>query len=228
MFGLDYLGLTTLLVLASVEPSGMSAQSCAMAPPRPVVTVTMSESVTAFDISKSAEELSEFDIDTVSPYPAQYHTEIGGLMTGEMDLVHRITFGKSVDFVSGRGCIWFSAIEVNIHTAPTIFVASDFKDNKCRFGEVFKHEVKHVTEDRALLEKYTDEISDRLNVLMGQPVDYTSGFIPLDDMEQTKNDMQMAMEFVLGVMFEKMMTERTKRQQSIDSLEEYTRVSGAC
>ena len=131
---------------------------------------------------------------------------------------------------------------VEIHIATEVLDTLSEPDMRSGVGEMIKVHILSSEEDakrlvgdypkiltdRALLEKYTGEISDRLNMAMTEFADYTSGFIPITDMGQTKDDMRMTMRFILDAMFEPMMMERNKRQQSIDSLQEYTHVSSAC
>jgi hypothetical protein len=226
MPAMDYPGLAASM-MASAAPSAVPAHECVM-PPRPVIVVSTQESTAKIDTSKSIAELSANDTDTVSPYPMHYHTEISGLMVGEIGLSHSMTFRKSTGDTPGQGCIWVDMVNIEISSDPTIFIASDFRDNECMSREVLRHEQKHVLEDRALLGKYNAEISDRLNIAFWDAGDYASGAVSLNEIGREKYEIETAVKLIVDDMFKEMMAERNKRQQVIDSLEEYSRVMGAC
>ncbi|MBI4030193.1 MAG: hypothetical protein HY370_00800, partial [Proteobacteria bacterium] len=200
---------------------------CPAAAP-PEVEVKTAEAPVSFDVTRSRDELASLDIDTVSPWPSQYHASVGGLMRGKIAADHRIAFRSNMDGAKKKGCVQFLKIEVTLRMDPKIFVAREIARNSCLFQEVFGHEAKHIDADRALIEKYARQIRDGLRMATMETADYTSPVVPAMAMESVRKRMEEGIGRALGVMFEKMMRERAQRQQAIDNIDEYSRVSGSC
>ena len=202
-------------------------ESC-VAAARPVVKVTTVEDAAGFDTTRTRSELAALDIDTDSPWPEHFHTEVGGATRGEISIDHKIKFQHLTDVNTGDGCIHYKAVEVTLRVKPTIFVASEYSGDSCWFGEIFRHESKHVEADRELLRKYARQMTDAINMAFIAPADYATGFMPAENMAGMQKEMEDTVVFALGVMFEKMMRERQEVQQAVDSLAEYAHVSAQC
>lgn len=216
-----------VLLTAGMPAPARAADRCPAAAP-PEVEVKIAEAPVIFDVTRSREELASLDIDTISPWPSQYHTSVGGLMRGKIAADHRIAFRDNMNDAKKKGCVQFLKIEVTLRMDPKIYVAREIAGNSCLFREVFGHEEKHIDADRALLEKYAAQMKDALHMATMEPADYSSPVVPAMAMESVRKRMADSIERALGVMFEKMMRERAQRQQAIDSLGEYERVSGSC
>jgi hypothetical protein len=230
MQGLDLFELSALLLISSAQPQLIKAESAdyCLVPPRPKVEVTVSEKPVEFNLDKSKKELSELKIDTKSPYPAHYHTEVGGVMNGEFIVDHKVSFKKQIDDKTGKGCLWLEKVNVNIHLEPTIYIANEYENDGCWFKEVFIHESKHVEVDRQILNHYQDVFIDGLHLVLLDDKYLSSGYIEEEKLPDEKNNMHEGVTVTLNALFHEMMYERQNSQQSIDSLEEYTRISKAC
>ncbi len=215
------LGLLALLVCVPA-----SVMACELAPVRPAIHIHVSETPVAFDLSQSIEDLNQVPIDTKSPYPSSYHTDVGGVMSGEVAVEHRLSFHK--DKLGENFCVSLGEVNITITTRPKIYIASDFQDQTCWFKQTFLHEAKHVEIDRALIEKYEGQFTDGLNMILMEPADYSSGWVESSAMAGAQYQIQFGVERALEVLFAKMVRERQEKQQEVDSLHEYTRISRAC
>jgi hypothetical protein len=222
--GLAFLGFMALFMgLAAGE-----AQGCGLAPARPAVYVTTSETPVAFDLNRSMHELNQLKTGTVSPYPAHYHADVGGAMSGAVAVEHRMQFHIRIDEQTGQGCVALAEIAIDINIEPKIFIASDLQNQTCLFKEIFAHETKHVEVDRALIDKYKAQFTDGLNMVLMEPADYISEMAPAAGLPSVQHRLQTDIEATLTVLFTKMMEERQGVQQEIDTLHEYERIGRAC
>lgn len=177
-----------------------------------------------FTLSKIA--LQNFDIDTRSPYDNKAHTEIGGLMNGEISIKTNVGFGWNTETRSKQTCYWYDAITVKMHIDPTIYIAKEHRRGGCMHKAILDHEMKHVEVDRDILKKYAKLIDTDLRKATAQvgvigPVSKKQG-------EKTRNKMLEIIEKTVSKRADAMYLERRKRQQAIDSLEEYEHVAAQC
>lgn len=215
-----------LLALAFCIWPGSQAFACELSSARPVVTVTTIETPVRYDLTRSVEQLNGMDIDTVSPYPSNYHTNVGGLMSGQVAVEHKIAFNHET--LGDRSCVSVDAVELVISISPKIFIASDFQDQTCWFKEIFAHESKHVDADRKLISTHKGRFVDGVNMTFMQPRDFSSGWIEASDENAAETEITANIEDTIRVLFKQMLEERQQKQQDIDSLHEYNRISRAC
>lgn len=215
-------GLLTLLLF--LMPA--SAMACALAPAHPVINISTKETPVEFDLSQSVEQLNVMQIDTKSPFPSHYHTDVGGVMSGQVALEHAVKFEK--EHLGEQSCVSIKEINIEISISPTIYIASDFHDQACWFKQIFMHEAKHVEVDRAIMQKYAVQMTDAMNLLMMEPQDYSTGWMDAAALDTAQYDMRVGVEHALGVMFNKMMNERMEKQMAIDTVEEYAAIGRAC
>ena len=219
-------GFAVLIVFTVIFCFPAAARACGGDMARPVINVSKTETPVAFDLTRSVKDLGRASIDTDSPFPSHYHTDVGGMMSGEMGLEHLLKFGTQR--LDGQSCVTIKEVHVELSISPTIFIANDFQDQACWFKEIFAHEAKHVDVDRALMNKYETQLTDALNLIFMEPADFSTGWTDAARSETALYDMQQGVEHALQVMFNKMINERAVLQQEVDSLDEYARISRAC
>ena len=94
------------------------------------------------------------------------------------------------------------------------------------FNAIMEHEQKHVMVDREIVNKYAK--------LMGQAIrdDITThriyGPVPISQQQSLNQQLNTRMETLLNHFTNQMSTERRKRQQAVDSLNEYERINHLC
>ena len=201
------------------------AGKCQQAP-LPKINIVMTSKQVQYDFSKSKRELKGFNIDTKSPYDSNAHTEVGGLMNGEISVNSQVSFGYLQDTNSGQACYWYDTIDVKMHIDPTILIAKEHAKGTCEHSAILEHEMKHIKIDRAVLKKYKAKIESDLHKIARKVG--TIGPISLSISGRTQNKMMKVIEKAVSNQTERMYSERRKLQQSVDSLEEYERVSNMC
>lgn len=222
-----YLHLIGVMIFTIILPLSAQTAEC-VSVPRPVVEINLHEVPVKFDISKSEQHLSAMNIHTRAALPHSDDIRVGGVMSGQLTLDHRIGFKLSDATQAGQQCLGLSHVKIDITIEPTIFIAQDYQKQSCWFKVIFEHEAKHIAVDRAILAKYQTQLTDALNMLMTEPQDYTVLVSDDQPLNLRQNDLQQGLEAALEVMFNKMMADRTQQQQAIDNKFEYARLGASC
>lgn len=220
-----FLIITSLLILGASEVSAAEIKCDAGETPR-IVSVP-SKSDIKYDFSKTKADLREFDVDTISPYAVGTKTHVGGLMSGEISLENQIAFVHQTYERAGQACLYINEIKVTFHVDPTIYVAKEFKPGTCEHKAVLDHEKKHILVDRMMVNKYNERISKTLTYAINK-YGYSFGPFPMEQLEPAQKKMQDYIEGIIREESERMNKERRARQQDVDTLEEYERVSSLC
>ncbi len=219
MFGLD-IAVAGLLQLASMDVSCRVKAA-------PKVLVQPMRSVVQYDYSKYKEELQTFEIDTVSPYGPGHDAKIGGLMSGEIRVESRVRMMHEKYAHAGKGCVHIDTIDVIVHVNPTIYVAREFKKGTCEHKAIVEHEKKHVKVDADVAAKYAAIIREQLKAKLIE-IGSTFGPVPLSKLDDVQKRVQAELDKVVTSNTDQMTAERRELQQSIDTAEEYRRVSNQC
>ncbi len=192
----------------------------------PKISIKLTSDQIQYDFSKSKRDLKSFSIDTKSPYDASAHTEVGGLMNGELSVNSQVSFGYLQDNANSEVCYWYDKIEVIMHIDPVILIANENKKGTCEHNAIMAHEMKHIKIDRAVMKKYKARIYNDLQKITKKVG--TIGPVSLSISGRTQNKMMKVIEKAVSNQTERMYAERRKLQQSVDSLEEYKRVAAQC
>lgn len=179
-----------------------------------------------YDHSLSVERLTADGSDTISPYARHQQTLTQGKTETYIGVETKITFGGGTYQTLGLGCLWYDRIEVTIKLTPTIFMAKELQRNSCAYREVMKHERKHVQVDRDIVNKYAAKIGQALQHSVNNAG--PRGPYPVERLEALQNDMQDYVMSVIKTQQSLMDEERFRKQQAVDTLEEYQRVQNAC
>ena len=218
----DPLTLAAAMTLASANVS----QLCQMPAPTQINVVPRAEPV-KYDYSQPRAMLQAQKIDTVNPYGYNTTSHTTGYMQGSIQLKHSVEMGHKFLPRYNAYCIWYKTVNLNIEVDPTIVIAKEETEDKCRLNAVRDHELKHVNVDREIVNKY--------GRTMGQKVydglksrGFMAGPIPAAQAEAVIARMQTTIGQLIDLEYQKMQIERQERQQGVDSLEEYERVNNVC
>jgi hypothetical protein len=224
MLGLSVLAMATML--NSVQPAADTI--CGRGAAVPELNVTVSEDPIRFNTDKTRRQLATLHIDTVSPFPPEVHTEVGGLTHGGITLTHNLRFRRALDPVTHSGCLELDRVDIGLRINPTIYIANDLPNRACWFREIFVHEQKHVDADRALTATYEQRFKDALAMMFSAPPDYTAGPMPEAAMERASRRMHKSVAAALNVVFAQMQRDRAEAQAQVDTLAEYQRLTRTC
>lgn len=218
-----FIGLCAMAVMV------ISSQAMAFSCPNksaPEIMISLSSNSIDYDFSKSKNQLRSFKIDTKSPYDQSAHTEVGGLMNGEISVNTNVSFGWASQGANQDTCFWYDKIQVKMHIDPTILVANEHAQGSCMHSSILEHEMKHIKVDRRVLQKYKGLLQSDLErvtrkVGMIGPVSRSSS-------DKIRQKMMAVVEKTVSSRTQAMYAERRKLQQAVDSLDEYKRVASRC
>ena len=210
-----------------VVQGNSSANSAACkAAARPKINVTASTKDVRHDHTKSKAQLANQKIDTVSPYSHSQSVYIGGLMNGQIEIKSNVKLSWSTQTATRQSCFWYDEVNIHMEIDPTILIAREFPKGSCEYDEILNHENKHIVVDRFIVKKYRKMMEKYINQVMGQVETY--GPVHSNKTPVVRKQMTQYIEAAVNKVSDAMHAERRKRQQAVDSREEYDRVSAAC
>lgn len=188
------------------------------------VNVMVTTNPVQVDNTKSVRELQNFKIDTVNPYGADALTEVGGLMSGGLQMKTNVEVSWETD--KRTACFWYKTVNVTMHIDPTIYIASQWKPGSCKYAAILDHEKKHVLVDRQVatewrpqVEAYLQKQVNRIGVI---------GPYPAAKAAATRESMTELIAKAMDAVSKPVNEDRMRRQQAIDNRNEYDRVSAVC
>lgn len=219
MIGLDY-------VLAGYLHLAGGAVKCE--PKRtPTVAVTASDIKIHYDHTKSQKQLDGFDIDTISPYDAKIQSHVGGLMSGEVRISQSLQFMQETYPAINSGCLFINYLDVKIVLSPTIYISKEYAKGSCMYNAVMEHERKHVELDRQIINKYTGLLIGDLKTYL-QRTGYKYGPMSIRKIPEAQKAINETLGGFIRQYSKTLNDERKRRQQDIDTREEYDRVNNLC
>ena len=147
-------------------------------------------------------------------------------MKGGIETQQRMNLGILTNQTTGQVCFWHDSIDVFIHIKPTIYVAREFPEGSCMHRAILEHEMKHVTIDREIVNKYAQLIGSALQEDVARYRIY--GPVPLTQQAALESQLKARIYSLIGMYTTQMSEERRNLQQQIDNLGEYERVNHSC
>lgn len=214
-----------VIILFLASPSAKAVETC---PSKPVgkVNIIWSSDAVKYDFSKSQHEMDRMEIDTKNPYDRSVKTHVGGLMSGGIGIKSEINVATLTYPRSRSVCQWIGSMNIEIAIDPTIFIAREHKKGSCKHRAILDHEMKHVYVDRQVVKKYAPAIKAHMQQSMSKV-----GIVGPKPERRAPVFQKKIVDYMdeqLKLITEKMYAERRVKQQDIDSLEEYQRVSNLC
>ncbi len=179
-----------------------------------------------YDFTQSENQLRRMRIDTINPYGQNVKTDVGGLMSGSI----QVNSSFQVSNLKYEGlnlvCLWAEQVNITVSMNPTIYIANQHKQGSCRHNAIMEHELKHVMTDKQIAAEYVPQIKETLNKALAR-VGVVGPKPASEQADYQKKIMDYLGEEVRKVT-DKMYEVRKQRQQGVDSLAEYERVSKLC
>ncbi len=124
----------------------------------------------------------------------------------------------------GLACAVANALDVRLgYKDVVVYVAREIPQHTCGFDEVFRHEMKHVEANRAVLDAYLPLVSERLREHLK-----FNGVIRQENPDYAVAVLQDKLREIVERTMQEMDRENAVRQAAIDSRDEYMRISQAC
>lgn len=195
-------------------------------PAAPVIEVIPSTTPLYIDYTKSSAQLGQFHADTISPYSKGADVIRGGLTKSQLKLSAKTQLGLMTWPSLEVFCMYYSKIRIEISLDPRVYIANDYRKGTCLHDSILEHEKKHVDVDRQVVNKYSAIIGEQIRAAI-----VNAGAIGPYKMNRRDDIQELMLDnvnaAVQGVRLQ-MLEEQSRRQQGVDTLEEYQRVSEAC
>lgn len=147
-------------------------------------------------------------------------------MSGEIEVQSRMRLGIESNRSRSRLCFWYDTLEISIRVDPVIYLASNYNVGTCKYKAIKEHELKHVNVDRELISEFVPAFHKSLKNAVQKTK--TVGPVPASQKQQIHQQMKDYIQSTIESVTERMYAERRKRQQAVDSLQEYERVAAQC
>jgi len=193
----------------------------------PKISVVPSNSLIKYDFTQTKDQLNKVDVDTVSPYGPRHKTSVSGLMSGSIATKSEIAFTQEIYENQGVACTYIQSMDITLHIDPTIFIASEYPKGTCMHNAIMQHELKHVREDQLIINKYAAILGRELSSTIDK---FRQKYKPvlISEIPALQRDIQKIIHDDLKEYNQKLNEERQRRQQAIDSLEEYETIGKSC
>lgn len=193
---------------------------------RPKINIRPKSRDVEYDFSKSIAQINRKKIDTKSPYSDDVISRAGGLMSGGIRTNHRFKIATKTQRRRNLACAWFDTITVRITIEPTIYVAREFDKGSCPRRAILEHEHKHISVDRKIVDKYAKQIGHAVKDYVDSNRVY--GPVRASRLKNLQQRMSDHLSRVISQIGRRMERERNRRQQGIDTRQEYKRVREQC
>ncbi len=219
MLGLDVLTLGGLSVLA--------AGSLCQIPKPADISIVPTAAAVKYDTSQTTAQIQSQNIDTINPYGFNNLTHTNGYMVGTISMKPYASIGYHQLGAQDAYCLWYEKIKIEISIAPTIVIPSEVAADQCMLAAVQEHELKHVMVDRKIVNKYAKIMGQKVFDGLNQR-GFVAGPFASKDVQSVADRMRKTVNQLIDLEYKKMQIERQERQQAVDNIDEYERVSAQC
>lgn len=176
----------------------------------------------------SRAKLKSFNVDSKSPFKEENQNliHVNGLMRGTIDLKTNIAIAWQRTMEDDMNCLWYQNVEVTMSLDPIIYIAREIPQGSCLYGEVLKHEMRHLETDMEVMEDYRMILQDRIDWFLKQAE--VEGPYRVNVVPQARKNMSHEFDQLIKEVHTQLQAERIRRQSAIDTLEEYNRVARIC
>ena len=218
-----YWAVSVLLITLMSPWAGWAQAGCGFRP-LPLVRVQINERPLKIDHQFSAAALYAMPNNTQVRMTGKDH--IGGLTQSEINANVTLSFDSETTFLAGNGCLWVTTLTVQMSLSPVVFIASDWPEGDCRYQAMLEHEMKHVETDRAVLKEFQSRMTNNFRSMI-QPV-AAQGPMASSSMYQAQENLVARVNQRLQSEMADLQQERDRRQQAIDTPEEYRALGARC
>jgi hypothetical protein len=204
----------------------LAATGVCATPPPPAVEMEFINTPPVERNDLSGQQLGGFHISTTF---AKSHNEVftvGGLTVSDFSPSYFVDFAVPADPVSGWPCLSVKGVRIKVNYAPTVYVASEFRNGGCRYSTTLQHEVRHVNTDIITFNEF-------LPVLRQAVQDAANGIgavgpLKPENIIRERDKMVDRLKAALEAKAGEIEKIRFNRQQAIDTRQEYLRLSSLC
>jgi hypothetical protein len=195
-------------------------------PAVPAVQVQFINNPPTFSYDKTTRELGEIDSDTVFSQGPREVFITGGLTQSRISTEFSAGYKSLMHPKTRETCVWIDNINVKIVYSPLVHIASDYPAGSCMNRETTQHELRHVNVDIITINEHLPRLKAAV-----QNVSYdigTQGPYAEADIDKARDLYMNVVRTALKTSAVEMNDIRMKRQQQIDTRQEYLRLSKVC
>jgi hypothetical protein len=184
--------------------------------PTPAINVVRSTAVLA-----QSDALPFSKLTAMSGGSSPYHRTVG-LTQARLSYTTNIQVRGIEERSSGKVCVR-PTVHVDVSISPiNVYVASEYRDDKCKHEAILEHEQKHVAVNNAYVAEVAPKLQAELSRAVGSKVLYAGS------MASGEEEIKRTVSDVLAAFMDSSERELAERQNAIDTPEEYARVEAAC
>lgn len=203
-----------------------TALSCAAPTTPPAVSFTFLPSPPQVTHNLDHAGLGQFSSSTSFSHHRNEVFLTGGITESNIQTDYQLSFRQLQNPTTGQACLSVDKVDVTLTYIPVVHMASNFPAGSCRFATTWEHELRHVNTDLITLNEY----GGQLKLAAAQAANTIGAIGPVNI--TALPEQQSAVLAHIGAAVEKTLADidkiRMQRQQSIDTREEYMRLSKAC
>jgi hypothetical protein len=149
-----------------------------------------------------------------------------GLASGGWGLVSQFrAVAKPYDTYGTAYCPYFSAIELNMMYRTIISIPKDFKKGGCVFNTIMEHEMRHHETNVAVAREVVARLERDLPTIVAE-IETSGSYVSRNQVDARFKFLRDSLEGAVNIYIqENMRTEMRRRNEKIDSPEEYERSS---
>ena len=167
---------------------------------------------------------TDVDISTFNDTSSHTYTKfVLGFTQGSSKLSSKLKF-KYIK-KNNKYCVWLNDIELNFEIDKLdVYIPSDFKNNSCKYKEIEKHEFEHVNIHKKTFHEYLNKLKELFKNYENKKDDA----ILVKQIETAKEIYQEELNSILEKFQNDYHKELNKRQQQIDTEENYKEIASRC
>ena len=240
MDGKPFILLSFVLSVLST-PAAHAARACNELRKPPIkVTVNLTVEDTKYDFNKTSRELTESRREQIVEWLQKHGVKSVGWARhmGQLMKVYGVASGgydgqyayrmqaQHVDRYGVYYCPYLQHIHIELVYKTVIFIPEDIKQGSCEFKEIMKHEWKHHTANLIAVKKYAKRLEQDLP-LMARHIENRIGYVDRSQVDRKFKEIEQAVEDAVDIYMETLYADSYRRNENIDTPQEYLRVERA-
>lgn len=232
--------LFTLFILMIPGSPALANSLCGtMDRPKLNLNIILTMPETAYNFTKTKQELTQENQALIQGWLSKNgiknvwatnhlskNMSIGGLASAGYGTSYKMDLlAKPYDAYGTYYCPYFNDVTIDLFYQTIIFIPKDFKKGSCDFEETMKHEWKHHLANLASIKENMEHMEPDIRQIVKEVEN--RGYISFGNVETRFTEMQQSLEDGLNIYMEMINEASRKRNDAIDSPDEYLRVEQA-
>lgn len=194
--------------------------------PSPEVQVIFNNKPPTVTHNLNHQQMEKFSVTTVFAKKPQEIFVRSGVTESKMSSNIDLNFQFVTTPLLGKSCLSLSEVIVHFNYDPVVHIAINYPQGSCAYRETWLHELKHVNTDVITITEFMPYFKKAMQQTTNSLP--TRGPFPKEEMETHQKAMTEKLSDTLRAATKALEQTRQTRQQTIDTRQEYMRLSNAC